>query len=58
MVINKDYITNYRIRVPNYYTYKAFMQDSPQTVHRYGIKEDYCVYDYAIINLTEKQLID
>lgn len=34
------------------------MQDSPQTVDRYEIKEDYFVYDSAIINLTEKQLID
>ena len=34
------------------------MQDSPQTINRYEIKEDYFVYDSAIINLTEKQLID
>src|SRR5699024_1115721 len=54
----KDYIANYRKRVPNYDTGKAFMQDSPQTVDRYEIKEDYFVYDSAIINLTEKQLID
>ena len=34
------------------------MQDDPQTINRYEIKEDYFVYDSAIINLTEKQLID
>ena len=34
------------------------MQDSPQIVQRYELKEDYFVYDSAIINLTEKQLID
>ena len=54
----KDYIANYRKRVPNYDTGKAFMQDSPQKVERYEIKGDYFVYDSAIINLTEKQLID
>lgn len=54
----KEYIANYRKRVPNYDTGKTFMQDSPQTVDCYEIKEDYFVYDSAIINLTEKQLID
>lgn len=54
----KDYIANYRKRVPNYDTGKAFMQDSPQKVDRYEIKENYFVYDSAIINLTEKQLIE
>src|SRR5690625_1287888 len=54
----KDYIANYRKRVPNYDTGKAFMQDSPQKVDRYEINGDYFVYDSAIINLTEKQLID
>lgn len=54
----KEYIANYRKRVPNYDTGKTFMQDSPQIVDRYEIKEDYFVYDSAIINLTEKQLID
>lgn len=54
----KEYIANYRKRVPNYDTGKVFMQDSPQKVDRYEIKEDYFVYDSAIINLTEKQLIE
>lgn len=54
----KEYIANYRKRVPNYDTGSAFMQNDPQTVQRYELKEDYYVYDSAIINLTEKQLID
>lgn len=53
----KEYIANYRKRVPNYDTGK-YMQNEPQTVQRYELKEDYFVYDSAIINLTEKQLID
>ncbi|WP_108307478.1 DEAD/DEAH box helicase family protein [Metalysinibacillus jejuensis] len=54
----KEYIGNYRKRVPNYDTGKVFGQNDPQTVQRYELKEDYYVYDSAIINLTEKQLID
>src|SRR5690625_7421649 len=34
------------------------MQNEPQNVQRYELKEDYFVYDSAIINNTEKQLID
>lgn len=34
------------------------LQQDPQTVQRYELKEDYYVYDTAVINLTEKQLID
>ncbi|MDX8045330.1 hypothetical protein SH601_04945 [Gracilibacillus sp. S3-1-1] len=40
------------------FSHFTFMQDSLQIVDRYEIKEDYFVYDSAIINLTEKQLID
>jgi type III restriction enzyme len=54
--INK-YITNYRKRVPNYDTARLY-DDNPQKVQRIEIKEDYFVYDSAIINQTEKQLID
>lgn len=54
----KDYISNYKKRVPNYDTGKLFYQIDPQTVHLYEIEDDYYVYDSAIINLTEKQLID
>lgn len=53
----KEYIANYRKRVPNYDT-SRYMENKPQKVDRYEIKEDYFVYDSAIINLTEKQLID
>src|SRR5690625_4009622 len=53
----KEYIANYRKRVPNYDT-GIIGQQEPQTVQRYELKEDYYVYDTAIINLTEKQLID
>src|SRR5690625_3370718 len=51
----KEYIANYRKRVPNYDTGKH-MQNEPQNVQRYELKEDYFVYDSAIINNTEKQL--
>lgn len=54
----KDYVTDYKKRIPNYDTSKLFMDKNPQTVQRYVIDEDYFVYESAIINLTEKQLID
>ena len=54
----KEYVSNYRKRVPNYDTSKILLDGNPQNVQRYEIKEDYFVYDSAIINLTEKQLID
>ncbi|MFD1708358.1 DEAD/DEAH box helicase family protein [Siminovitchia sediminis] len=54
----KEYISNYRKRVPNYDTSKMVLDGNPQNVQRYEIKEDYFVYDSAIINLTERQLID
>lgn len=53
----KEYITNYRKRVPKYDTGK-YMQHEPQNVQRHELKEDYFVYDVAIVNNTEKQLID
>ena len=53
----KEYISNYKKRVPKYDTGK-FMKSEPQNVDRYELKEDYFVYDSAIINNTEKQLID
>src|SRR5699024_8600058 len=53
----KEYITNFRKRVPNYDTGK-YMQNEHQNVQRYELKEDYFVYDVAIVNNTEKQLID
>ncbi|WP_017547424.1 DEAD/DEAH box helicase family protein [Salinicoccus carnicancri] len=54
----KDYISNYKKRVPNYDTSQLYLSKSPQHVERYEIKEDFYAYDTAIINLTEKQLID
>ncbi|WP_082918228.1 DEAD/DEAH box helicase family protein [Oceanobacillus sp. Castelsardo] len=54
----KEYISNYRKRVPNYDTSRLLTDNNPQNVKRYEIKEDYFVYDSAIINQTEKQLID
>ena len=48
----KEYITNYNKRVPNYDTGK-YMQHEPQNVQRHELKEDYFVYDVAIVNNTE-----
>ncbi|PTI87549.1 DEAD/DEAH box helicase family protein [Staphylococcus simulans] len=53
----KEYVTNYRKRIPNYDT-GQFMLNQPQNVQRYELKEDFFAYDSAIINNTEKQLID
>lgn len=53
----KEYITNYRKRIPKYDTGK-FMINEPQIVQRYEFKESFFAYDSAIINKTEKQLID
>lgn len=54
----KEYISNYRKRIPNYDTSNLLQAANPQHVQRYEIKEDYFVYDSAIINQTEKQLVD
>lgn len=54
----KEYISNYRKRIPNYDTGSIFNMFDSQIVKRYELKEDYYVYDSAIVNLTEKQLID
>lgn len=54
----KEYVANYRKRIPNYDTGRMKLQEDPQTVQRYELKEEYFVYDSAIVNLTEKQLID
>jgi len=34
------------------------MQNEPQNVQRYELKENYFVYDVAVVNNTEKLLID
>ena len=56
----KEYVADYRKRVPNYDTSSMRLLDkpNPQQVSRHIIKEDYFVYDSTIVNLTEKQLID
>lgn len=43
---------------PNYDTSNLLRERNPQKVQRFVIDEDYFVYDSAIINLTEKQLVD
>src|SRR5699024_4556201 len=53
----KEYITNYRKRVTNYDTGK-YIQHEPQNVQCHELKEDYFVYDVAIVYNTEKQLIN
>lgn len=57
----KEYIVDYNKRVPNYE--KSYQIDSgrsnPQQVSRREYKDrDYFVYDSAIINKTEEQLVD
>lgn len=56
----KEYIGDYRKRVPNYDTGVMRISDlpNPQHVSRHVIKEDFFVYDSSIINQTEKQLVD
>ena len=54
----KEYITDYRKRVQLRY-FKPFTREIlKKKVRRFVIDEDYFVYDFAIINLTEKQLVD
>ncbi|EGP4936008.1 TPA: DEAD/DEAH box helicase family protein [Enterococcus faecium] len=54
----KEYISDYRKRKPNYDTGKMVLDGKPQTVDRYVIDNLSFVYDSAIINMTEKQLVD
>jgi len=56
----KDFVANYRKRVPNYDTSSMQLSGKldPQQVSRHVVKEDFFVYDSTIVNLTEKQLID
>lgn len=55
-----EYVADYRKRIPNYDTgsMKLHGGPNPQQVARYIIKEDFFAYDSAIVNQTEKQLID
>src|SRR5699024_7254480 len=56
----REYVADYRKRLPNYDTSSMRLLDKPdpQQVSRHIIKEDFFVYDSTIVNLTEKQLID
>ncbi|AQS52500.1 hypothetical protein BW727_100090 [Jeotgalibaca dankookensis] len=56
----REYVADYRKRIPNYDTSSMRLLDKPdpQQVSRHIIKEDFFVYDSTIVNLTEKQLID
>lgn len=53
----REYVIDYRKRLPKYDTVK-WNDRSPQKVERFEIKEDYYVYDSAIINQTERELIN
>lgn len=53
----KDYITNYRKREPKYITGNLQLH-KPQNVNRYEFDDNFFIYDSAIINITEKQLIE
>lgn len=54
----REYITDYRKRVPNYDTSRMTLLDSPQNIERHVIKEDFFVYESALLNQTEKQFVD
>lgn len=54
----KEYLSDYRKRKPNYDTGKIVLHGNPQNVDRYVFDENTFVYDSAIINQTEKQLVD
>lgn len=56
----KDYLGNYKKRVPNYDTgsMQLHQAPAPQQVERYETHEDLFPYDAAIVNQTEKQLMD
>jgi len=54
----KDYIQDYRKRIPNYDTGKESVITITQKVDKHEIKEPFFAYDSAIVNLLEKDLID
>lgn len=54
----KEYISNYSKRIPNYDTAKMVLGVTSQNVERYIIENPAFVYDSAIINMTEKHLVD
>ena len=54
----KEYVSDYKKRVLNFDTSNKSILQIQQKVSRFEFKEDFFVYDSAIINQTEKQLID
>jgi len=54
----KEYIKDYRKRIPDYDTGKESVYTVTQNVQRFKIKEPFFAYDSAIVNLLEKDLID
>lgn len=56
----REYVADYRKRVPNYDTGSMRLsgRPDPQLVNHHLVKEDFFVYDSTIVNQTEKQLID
>ncbi len=53
----REYLTDYKKRVPDYDTRNQWNQ-SMQQVHPYEIKEDFYVYEKAIVNKLEYELIE
>jgi len=54
----KEYISDYKKRVPNYDTGKGIVTQNVSRITFNSKNQDFFVYDSAIINQTEKQLID
>ncbi|MGX7347933.1 DEAD/DEAH box helicase family protein [Aerococcus vaginalis] len=54
----REYISNYRKREPQYDTGQINMNDLHQHAHRREKREDYFVYDAAMMNDLEDQLVD
>ncbi|PMB83636.1 restriction endonuclease [Dolosicoccus paucivorans] len=57
----KEYITNYNKRVPNYDTSRMRLLNDPapqQVTYRTYKDDDFFIYDSAVINQTEAQLVD
>lgn len=54
----KDYIQDYRKRIPQYDTGKETVYTVIQNIKNYEIKEPFFIYDSAVVNLLEKELIE
>lgn len=53
----KEYLTNYNKRVPEYDTANLF-NETMQKIHVYEIEDDFYVYEKAIVNKLEYELIE